>query len=526
MRPVLDNTGDPLKAGLPRRSFLGVAATSLAGCTLSPTGGMSRKGGRRSLDLLDFGAVGDGRTDNGPALARALSAAARSHASLHVPPGTFTVEDTHVFRSGSPFVPPAGSTIHGEGSQSVLRFRRSCFASFYGLTIQHDDILFRDLVIEVDRSGGTWTAGACAVAPVKNLRFVRVTFRGLGGRAGHYGVMPLSADIDGLLFDHCRFEGLDFGYVKGTSDVSTQVNINVNDCTGRDCTEVLELNSPGLFFGVVTEGSPVVTGITGSEGEALDTTRLFSGLPVRNRRLPPGTTVVSVDSASQITLSAPAVAGAAGGRPCRFSAGGCRNGVVRNLRAKDIGQWAVGLANCENWQVEAYGEDIGYELVHIEDGSRNLNVVAGGARCNTQRGVVGSPGASNGMVHISTGSSDVAVRFATADLTKNLGGCPNALCIHAGGIMGTTGLEVDPKGIVVSGRVLLKAGTQAVVAYNSDIRFEDLELINVDPASLADPMMQLNGCMWSGSLRVRNPGALVAPHPLSTGRFDSVTVLD
>ena len=290
MPPFLHTPTATWQARLSRRSFLGAGATSLAGCALSTSRRVSREEGLRSVDLLDFGAVGDGLTDDGPALARALSAAARLNAPLHIPPGTFAVEDTHVFRSRSPFIPPARSTIHGTGSRSVLRFRRGNFDAFYGLTIQHDDVLFSDLVIEVDRNGGSWTAAACVVAPVKNLRFVRVAYRGLGARAGHYGVMPLNADIDGLVLDHCHFERLDFGFLKQTSDFSTQANISVIDCTARDCTEVLEFNSPGLFFGGVTEGSPVVKGITDSERNPLDMTRLSSGLLVRTRRFPPGTT--------------------------------------------------------------------------------------------------------------------------------------------------------------------------------------------------------------------------------------------
>ena len=435
------------------------------------------------------------------------------------------MQDAHVHQGRGGWVPHAGAVIQGGGPDSRLRFRRSAFRSFYGLDIRHDNVSLRDLVIEIDNHGGDWTAAVCITAPVRQLRFTRVTFRGVGQRTGHYGVKPINADIDGLSFHQCHFEKLDFGLLKMTSDVSTQTNISVTDCTGRDCTEILELNSPGLFRGVTQAGSPVVEGISDDLGAPFDTALLKVGQEVRSPPFPAGTRVASIDGPTRITLSAAAGSTSPAGNKTRLSAGGCRDGVVRNLRARDIGQWAVGLACCENWRVEVHGEEIGYELVHIEDGSRRLSIVAGGRRCNLQPGVVGSPGADNGMVHIATGSHDIEVRFADADLRASQGPNAVALCVQAAGIMGTTGREVSPHGISVGGRVLLKAGTRAVVAYDTDIRFAALELINPDPGDRADPMLKLYGSRWTGSLRVRNPGRLVDGNAGSRGRFDSVATL-
>ena len=58
----------------------------------------------------------------------------------------------------------------------------------------------------------------------------------------------------------------------------------------------------------------------------------------------------------------------------------------------------------------------------------------------------------------------------------------------------------------MAGSVLLRAGTRGVIAYDSSLHFDGLELINSDPASRADPMMRLPGCRISGTVRVRNPG--------------------
>lgn len=53
------------------------------------------------------------------------------------------------------------------------------------------------------------------------------------------------------------------------------------------------------FTGATTYGSAVVTGIA-------STTGLFVGLPASSQRVVPGTTIASIDSATQITLSASA----------------------------------------------------------------------------------------------------------------------------------------------------------------------------------------------------------------------------
>lgn len=477
------------------------------------------------VSLRDHGGIGDGATDNGAALSRALAEAARLNLPLEVPPGIFVVEDTHVHQGLGGFVPHAGARIYGAGPESRLRFRRSAFRSFYGLDIRHDNISLRDLAVEMDNHGGDWTAGICITASVRQLLLTRVTFRGIGDRAGHYGVMPLNADVVGLGFQECHFEKLDFGLLKMTSDVSSQTGISLVDCTGRDCTEIVELNSPGLFRGSTRAGSPVVASISDDHGEPFDTAHLVAGQEVRSVLFPAGTRVASVDGPARVTLSAPALATSPAGNKARFSAGGCRGGVIRNLRVVDIGQWPVGLAHCENWEVEVYGEEVGYELVHVEDGSSRLRIVAGGRRCNLRPGVVGSPGADNGMVHIASGSHDIEVHFADADLRASQGPNAVALCVQAAGVMGTTGAEVNPRGITVGGRVLLKAGTRAIVAYDTDIRFAALELINPDPASRADPMLKLYGCTWTGSLRVHNPGTLVDGNARSRGRFDAVNVL-
>lgn len=509
------------RPALSRRQFAAMIGSGLAlpaaGCRAQPAG--------RPINLREMGAVGDGSRDDGPAFARALAAAQERGVPLLVPAGTFLITDRAI-HAGARFVALSGMTVFGEGAASVLKFRRALSPSFYGIAVEGRGIGFRDLTFEVDRAGGGyWVAAVAVTAYAADLAFDRVAFRGAGTREGLYGMLPINADIDGLVMRSCHFQGLDFGFAKQTSDVSTQTGITIEDCTGIDCTEVLEFNSPGLFRGHVSANSPIVSDVAEDTTDGpFDTAKLRPGMPVRSIYFPSGTQVAAIEAGRRIRLSRSALRTSPRGDKARLSAGGCRGGVIRNLRVRHIHQWAVGFSNCEDWQVDIRGEDVAYELVHVEDGSRRLDIVAGGVRCNLRTGVVGSPRAENGMVNVSTGSSDITVRFADADLRQSAGGSPIALAVQAGGPMGTTGLEVPPAGVRVTGRVLMSAGCQAVVAYDADLTIADLELVN-DPRSRASPMMTLSGSNWRGTLRVRHPGVLIRPHPRLRGRFDRVVTL-
>lgn len=505
---------------LSRRRF-----AAALGCGLAIPAACRAQPAPAAVNLREMGAAGDGVRDDGPAFARALAAAHARGAPLFVPAGTFLVTDQAI-HSGARFAALTGVTVFGEGVASILRFRRALSPSFYGIAVEGRGVRFRDLVMEADRAeGGSWVAAVAVTAPAVDLVFERVAFRGVGPREGLYGLLTLNADIDGLTMRSCHFQGLDFGFAKQTSDLSTQTGIMVEDCTGIDCTEVLEFNSPGLFRGQVSANSPIVAEVADGGSDApFDMSKLRAGMPVRSIYFPSGTQVVAVEDNQRVRLSRPALRSSPAADKARLSAGGCRNGVIRNLRVRRIHQWAVGFANCEDWQVEITGDEVAYDLVHIEDGSRRFVVVAGGVRCNLRPGVVGSPRAENGMVNVSTGSSDIAVRFVDADLRQSASGSPIALAVQAGGPMGTTGLEIPPARIRVSGRVLMNTGSKGVVAYNSDLVFADLELVN-DAASRASPMMTLSGSNWTGTVRVRHPGVLVGPHPLLRGRFDRVVTL-
>ena len=67
------------------------------------------------IDVREFGTKGDGRTDDAPALQRAIDEAAKSHRDVFIPRGTFVV--------GATLRLPSHTHIRGSGLTSVLRLR-------------------------------------------------------------------------------------------------------------------------------------------------------------------------------------------------------------------------------------------------------------------------------------------------------------------------------------------------------------------------------------------------------------------
>jgi hypothetical protein len=75
----------------------------------------TRSGGRKVFDILDFGAVGDGRTDNTRAVQRAFDYAKANGAAVFIPAGTFNHSGTLV---------GDGITVFGTGDSSLLKATR------------------------------------------------------------------------------------------------------------------------------------------------------------------------------------------------------------------------------------------------------------------------------------------------------------------------------------------------------------------------------------------------------------------
>lgn len=455
--------------------------------------------------LTDFGGVGDGITDNFEAFRRALFAIGPS-GILYIPPGNFKLYDERSFQGAQPLTMIDGQRLLGESGRSILSFSRRKLSAFYGLAIAGDGIWIEGLELRCESALPGWTAAIAITGNSRNTTIHQTAFVGQGGRSGHYGVLPIGVDLEHFNMEQCHFQGLDFGFFRQTSDIASYRYLNFIDCTGVDCTEVIEINAPGLLFVETKAGSPMLHRITDPDGGVIAATTLKRGQPVRCEAFPAETRVAGMDRSGQLILSNAAIRSSRPGEAFRLSAGGATHGRISNLVVRDIGQWAVGMANCDDWDVDVAGENIGHELVHIEDASRNIRIKVSGADTNLQRGVVGSPGAENGMVQISSGSRNIRVQFDSVDLSHSNSADPVGICVYAAGIMGTTGRTVAPTGIQIAGTIICGARSRAVVAFDSEVTFDDLTLIASLPSDSVVPKMRLAGCKISGTVRTNRPG--------------------
>ncbi len=461
-------------------------------------------GAQQTPSLTDFGGVGDGVADNFEALKRALAAIGAS-GTLYIPPGNFKLHDDNAAAGAPPLTLVDGQKLLGQPGRSILTFSRRKLSAFYGLGIAGDGILIEGLEFRCLSARPGWTAAVGITGDARNTTFRRTSFVGQGGRSGYYGVLPIGADLDHFTMEQCHFQSLDFGFLRQTSDTASYRYLAFLDCTGTDCTEVIEINAPGLLLAETRVGSATLQKITDPDGGAIPATALKKGQPIRSDAFPAGTTVAGTDRSGQPIFSSAATSSSRPGKPVRLSSGSASHGRISNLRVRNIGQWAVGLANCDDWDIDVTGDMIGHELVHIEDASRNIRIKVSGTNTNLQRGVVGSPDAENGMVQISSGCSDIRVEFASVDLRRTTSANPVGLCVYPGGIMGTTGREVAPKGIRVAGRIICGSRGRAVVAFESELMFDDLSVVVTSALDALVPRMRLAGCRISGTVRTNIP---------------------
>lgn len=476
---------------------------------------------RLPIDPRNYGAILDGTTDDGDALRDCLAAAASTGRPIHIPRGkTLLFTDQGAFDTGIDIIPAAGTLIYGDGPTSVLKFKRTAFSSSYGLSIKNDNFAIRDLKCVVDINGGAGFAATVAITG-ENDGFTaeRVHFEGLitpilATPSGQYAVLSWFADASNMLFDKCIFRKLDFGYVKTTNDPSTQTGFRAVDCYAKECQEVFEFNSPGILNATSTIGQPTLTSVS------TGTTNLAAGQKIKSPALPDGTTIVSVDSSSQITVSQNAIAAGTN----RFSVGTMTGIRIVGLRGEDILQWGIGLANCRDVDIDCQFDGASYEGVHIEDHSENVRVRISGSRMNTEPGVPLSPGADNGAVQVVAGCKDVIVTLLNIDLTQSDTGSRNGLVVQPadGGTAGTTNTNVASSGIAVAGRVIMNDGCTAVIAGDTDVDYSDFKAESPDSASKADPVTKMTNCSWSGRISVLNPGTLVETDDAAMGLWSEV----
>ena len=169
-----------------------------------------------SISVLDFGAVGDGTTDDQPAFAAAVSAAdSVGGCEIVVPKGTYKIDSPISLGSGV-----SGVRFVGDGSGTVIE-RGAMLAASHGLfDVSGRDIQFRHLTVDGGVTApahvtyGTFTDPLDATLATNSsfwlhggasaIRFVDVTVRHTGG----YAILldATGGDIANVKIVDCTFE--------------------------------------------------------------------------------------------------------------------------------------------------------------------------------------------------------------------------------------------------------------------------------------------------------------------------------
>ncbi len=195
---------------------------------------------RNGVNVLRYGAVGDGTTVDDTAIANALL----TGQPVYLPAGTYLLN--------SAMSPIASQLIYGDGmGTTVVKFKNTA-AQLNGFSIAVSNVTFRDLTIQCDVNSQTYCAAATLSGTVDNLTFEDVSFIGTTTKLNNWGVYVNGCALTGFYMRRCRFQLLDLPWFKPNSDNSSQSRMAFTDCYAYNCTDVFELNN-GLSSGAMTD---------------------------------------------------------------------------------------------------------------------------------------------------------------------------------------------------------------------------------------------------------------------------------
>ena len=196
---------------------------------------------QESVSVLDFGAVGDGTTDDTAAIQAAVTAAAALGASTYFPVGTYIVRNILV---------PANSVLFGDKS-ATLTLKVLAVGDWSPIiTLQGNNIKFKGLMFNGQKASQPYTVGDFAdnwtgrsrrAAIVGDVLSPTVALSGLSVMdCEFYGVFGASiatrdlsnVDVSYTYFHDNNFEGC-FLYQQSSAPV-THANASITNCTFKN----------------------------------------------------------------------------------------------------------------------------------------------------------------------------------------------------------------------------------------------------------------------------------------------------
>lgn len=151
------------------------------------------------VSVKDFGAVGDGTTDDASTIQSALDALKNTGGIIYFPVGTYLVETPVLFYSNQTLLFENGAVLmQGAEIDSILR--SYCNTSYTGYSGVHDVVIYGGVF-----DGGTHTTDntLIAIGHTKNVTFEKCTFK---NAYGAYHNLEINSSYNCKVID-CDFEG-------------------------------------------------------------------------------------------------------------------------------------------------------------------------------------------------------------------------------------------------------------------------------------------------------------------------------
>ncbi len=149
-----------------------------------------------TLNVLDYGAKGDGVTDDRAAIQRCIDEAVAGGNQVYVPAGTYLI--------GSTLSVGSGCYLRGDGStRTVLTMRPQSSVSWVLSIVRQSNVTIRDLGFRsadfADNVGAIWCAGNSGVT-LDNIRLTNLFW---GIKTGSYSTIGRNYEFSGIVAVNC-----------------------------------------------------------------------------------------------------------------------------------------------------------------------------------------------------------------------------------------------------------------------------------------------------------------------------------
>lgn len=199
---------------------------------------------RDFVSVKDFGAVGDGTTDDAAAVQAAIDAVTTNGGTVYFPAGTYNVIASASRTTAIQL--KANVKLLGAGSNASIIKLSNSPSSYSGKYIEIAANFASIQDIKLDANFGA-TGSMVEVATGNSLNFTRVFFDGnKAALSGAQNGLELIGNTDRLVVRDCFFQLLDFAIYKDSASTGDNDNIIIDGCFFDSIdNDAIELNSPG-----------------------------------------------------------------------------------------------------------------------------------------------------------------------------------------------------------------------------------------------------------------------------------------